>query len=65
MNQIRWKAYAGEVLNGIVLLTLASLAGSACDLAGSANDGFELASGFMNGNISADIFMPDEWDVAQ
>jgi len=65
MNQIRWKAYAGEVLNGIVLLTLASLAGSACDFAGSASDGFELASGFMNGDIGADIFMPDEWDVAQ
>ncbi len=65
MNQIRWKTYAGEVLNGIVLLTLASLAGSLCNFAGSVGDGFELASGFMDGNFDMDNFMPDEWDVAQ
>lgn len=64
MEKATWRMYVGAVLNGIVLLTLASLVGQLFDTIGSLNNKIDLARGFMNGDLS-DAFMPDGWDVAQ
>lgn len=63
MEKPLWKVYAGAVLNGLVLLTLASFAGMLFDVIGMANDKVDLARSFMSGDLR-DFFTPDGWDVA-
>ena len=64
MKKSMWRIQAGAVLNGIILLTLAELAGSVCDGIGSMNDKVDLARCLMTGNFK-DYFEPDMWDFAQ
>ncbi|MCM1029892.1 MAG: hypothetical protein NC410_00415 [Oscillibacter sp.] len=64
MKKSMWRIQAGAVLNGIILLTLAALAGSVCDGIASVNDKVDLARSFMTGNFK-DYFEPDMWDYAQ
>ncbi len=63
MKQSMWRIQAGAVLNGIVLLTLAGLAGSVVKAIGTMNDKVDLVRCFMTGDFS-DYFEPDGWDIA-
>jgi len=63
MTKSMWRTQARAVLNGIVLLTLAGLAGSVVEAIGSMNDKVDLVRCFMTGDFS-DYFEPDGWDYA-